>query len=111
MLTRVKAAVKQLLRMCGHAATVTVHERLDHFERQLDDLSLRVASLAESQEALLRASIYLVEEQRRGLASDPEASPDLEQGAGAATGTVAPTSSVPPRPADRSQLPARDDSR
>ncbi len=97
MLTRVKAAVKQLLRMCGHAATVTVHERLDHFERQLDDLSLRVASLAESQEALLRASIYLVEEQKRGVAGAPEASPDLEQGPGADVSAVAPASSVPPR--------------
>jgi FkbM family methyltransferase len=53
--------VKQLLRMCGHAFVRTVHERLDVLERQDNDLGLQIASLAETQGALLQASIHVVE--------------------------------------------------
>jgi hypothetical protein len=47
---------KQALRMCGHALTSTVHDRLDVLEREL-----RIAKLAETNTALLEASIHVVE--------------------------------------------------
>jgi hypothetical protein len=47
---------KQVLRMCGHALTSTVHDRLDVLEREL-----RSAKLAETNTALLEASIHVVE--------------------------------------------------
>jgi hypothetical protein len=47
---------KQALRMCGHALTSTVHDRLDVLEREL-----RIAKLVETNEALLQASIHTVE--------------------------------------------------
>jgi FkbM family methyltransferase len=53
--------VRQLLRMCGHALVRTVHERLDVLERRDNELRLQIASIAESQSALLQASIHLVE--------------------------------------------------
>lgn len=51
--------------MCGHAMVGTVHERLDVIERQVNDLSLQIVNLAETQEALLQASVYLVEDRQR----------------------------------------------
>jgi len=48
--------------MCGHAFSGTVHTRLDALQQEVNDLNLRITSVAESQEALLRATIYLVEE-------------------------------------------------
>jgi hypothetical protein len=57
--------VKQLLRMCGHAFVRTVHERLDEIERQGNDMSVQTASLAETQSALLQASIHVVESLHR----------------------------------------------
>jgi hypothetical protein len=47
---------KQALRMCGHALTSTVHDRLDVLEREL-----RIAKLVETNTALLEASIHVVE--------------------------------------------------
>jgi hypothetical protein len=47
---------KQALRMCGHALTSTVHDRLDVIEREL-----RIAKLVETNTALLEASIHVVE--------------------------------------------------
>ena len=57
----IRDKVKQLLRMCGHAFLGTVHDRLDGLERRGNDLSVQNASLAETQEALLQASIHVVE--------------------------------------------------
>ena len=47
---------KQALRMCGHAFTGTVHDRLDVIEREL-----RIAKLVETNTTLLEASIHVVE--------------------------------------------------
>ncbi len=47
--------VKRILRMCGHAFTSTVHDRLDTMEQRQ----------AETDNVLLRASIRLAEEVRR----------------------------------------------
>ncbi len=58
----IREQVKHLLRMCGHAFSGTVHTRLDALQQEINDLNLRITSVAESQEALLRATIYLVEE-------------------------------------------------
>lgn len=54
---------KQVLRMCGHALTSTVHDRLDALERELQatKLELRAAKLVETHAALLEASIHIVE--------------------------------------------------
>lgn len=54
---------KQVLRMCGHALSSTVHDRLDVLERELQatKLELRAAKLAETHAALLEASIHIVE--------------------------------------------------
>jgi hypothetical protein len=62
MPVKLRETVKHFLRMCGHAFSGTVHARLDSLQQEINDLSLRVTSVAESQEALLRATIYLVEE-------------------------------------------------
>ncbi len=51
-----KDRAKQWLRMCGHALTSTVHDRLDVLEREL-----RIAKLVETNAALLEASIHVVE--------------------------------------------------
>ncbi len=56
-----KYQVRQLLRMCGHALVRTVHERLDVSERQDNELRLRIADIAETQGALLQASIHQLE--------------------------------------------------
>jgi hypothetical protein len=54
---------KHVLRMCGHALTVTVHDRLQELERELQatQLELRIAKLVETNTALLEASIHVVE--------------------------------------------------
>jgi hypothetical protein len=51
-----KDRAKQWLRMCGHALTSTVHDRMDVLEREL-----RIAKLVETNTALLEASIHVVE--------------------------------------------------
>ena len=63
--------VKQLLRMCGHAFVVTVHEHLNDVERQLSqvvsqisDLKAAVDSLAEAEGALLQSGIRTLTELR-----------------------------------------------
>ena len=56
-----KTPVKQLLRMCGHATVITVHERLDNVDRQLAHLVDQNLHLAQNQTALLQSSVYLVE--------------------------------------------------
>ncbi|MCX6376601.1 MAG: hypothetical protein NTU88_11310, partial [Armatimonadetes bacterium] len=58
-------SVKRLLKMCGHAFVITVHERLDVVERQVENLTARNLSLAETQTAALQASIHIVESQKQ----------------------------------------------
>jgi len=54
---------KQVLRMCGHALTSTVHDRLDVVERELQahKIELQQAKLPETHAALLQGSIHIVE--------------------------------------------------
>jgi hypothetical protein len=52
----IRDGVKHWLRMCGHAFSSTVHERLDHIEAQV-----RSAKLVETQTALLQASVHMIE--------------------------------------------------
>jgi hypothetical protein len=61
--------IKQALRVLGHAFSLTVHERLDLLDRQVKDLSLQLAAIAETQEALLRAAVYLIEDRQRQAAA------------------------------------------
>jgi hypothetical protein len=90
MLGKLREPVKHLLRMCGHAFCGTVHTRLDKLQQQIDDLNLRLTSVAESQEALLRASIYLVEELRaRGAAQGAPENPPPRAAAGPPGGGAA----------------------
>ena len=63
-----KTPVKQALRIGGHALAITVHDRLNTLEQdvaalkaQLEQLTAQSTSEAESQEALLQASIHIVE--------------------------------------------------
>jgi hypothetical protein len=53
------ARVKQVFRMCGHALNITVHERLDALGQEVK--ALQAAKLLESDAALLRASIHIIE--------------------------------------------------
>jgi hypothetical protein len=52
----IRDGVKHWLRMCGHAFSSTVHERLDDIESQV-----RSAKLVETQTALLQASVHMIE--------------------------------------------------
>ncbi len=63
--------MKTVLRLCGHAITLTVHKRLDVLERDLRDISRRLDALAETQEALLRSSIFLVKDRQRDSQGTP----------------------------------------
>lgn len=56
-----RTKVKRLLKMCGHALVSTVHDRLNHTDWQLDVVIEQNNRLAETQTALLEASIQLVE--------------------------------------------------
>ena len=63
--------VKQLLRMCGHAFVVTVHEHLNDVERQVSQVALQISdlkaavdSLAEADGALLQSGIRTLKELR-----------------------------------------------
>jgi len=58
---RIRNEIKRLLRMCGHAFVGTVHDRLNHTDWQLDVVIEQNNRLAETQTALLEASIQLVE--------------------------------------------------
>jgi len=60
-LQNLRARVKHLLKMCGHAIVSTTHDRLDEIEKRLAELYSQNACLAETQEALLKAAIHLVE--------------------------------------------------
>jgi hypothetical protein len=53
--------VKTLLTMCGDALLSTVRHRLEALERQVQELNSENVSLAESQHALLEASIQIAE--------------------------------------------------
>lgn len=59
--------VKQLLKMCGHAFVGTIHERLNHTDRQLDIVIDQNNRLARAQTALLQSSIHIVETLRDGI--------------------------------------------
>jgi len=52
----IRESVKHFLRMCGHAASSTIHERLDVLDQELGG-----ANLAETQAALLQAAIHSAE--------------------------------------------------
>lgn len=53
--------VKQLLGMCGHALTASVHQRLDTLERNAEAIEVHLNSLEEGQASLLHAAIHSVE--------------------------------------------------
>lgn len=53
--------VKQFLRMCGHAMTSSVHERLDSIERGMEGIEIHLNSLEEGQASLLQAAIHSIE--------------------------------------------------
>jgi hypothetical protein len=53
----IREPIKRVLKMCGHAVVVTIHERLDKMERDM-------AELAETQTSLLRAAIDAAEARR-----------------------------------------------
>lgn len=53
------SGVKHVFRMCGHALNITVHERLDALGHEVK--ALQAAKLLESDAALLRASIHIIE--------------------------------------------------
>jgi hypothetical protein len=53
------AGVKHLFKMCGHAFTLTVHERLDALEGEIK--ALQAAKIVETDAALLQASIHIIE--------------------------------------------------
>ncbi|MCW5977370.1 MAG: FkbM family methyltransferase [Bryobacteraceae bacterium] len=71
--------VKTLLRMCGHAFVSTVHERLNHTDRQLDVLVDQNNRMAQSQTALLQASIHIIETSRKADAEFRDAVERLEK--------------------------------
>jgi hypothetical protein len=63
-----RESIRNWLRLCGHAFTSTVHERLDSIERRLDHVERAISGndaqfekLLRSQAALLKASIHTVE--------------------------------------------------
>jgi len=56
-----RRSVKQFLRMCGHAMTSTVHERLDSLERSAEAIEIHLNSLEEGQASLLQAAIHSIE--------------------------------------------------
>lgn len=58
---KIRNEIKRLLKMCGHALVSTVHDRLNHTDWQLDVVIEQNNRLAETQTALLEASIQLVE--------------------------------------------------
>ena len=53
--------VKQFLRMCGHAMTSSVHERLDSVERRMEGIEVHLDSLDAGQTSLLQAAIHSME--------------------------------------------------
>ena len=57
----VRKPVKHLLRMCGHAIVITVHERLDNVDRQLAHILDQNVHLAQNQTALLQSGVHLVQ--------------------------------------------------
>jgi len=57
----VRERVKLVLKMCGHALVVTIHERLDRMEPRLSELRAQNVELAETQNAVLESSIHTVE--------------------------------------------------
>lgn len=56
-----RTAVKNGLRVCGHALVSTVHERLNGIERALQDILEQNTDLASTQTALLRSGVHQVE--------------------------------------------------
>src|SRR5271169_4553769 len=59
----IRSGVRDLLRLCGHALTSTVHERLDWIEQRFDHLESHPPPTrsAETEAALLQASIHMIE--------------------------------------------------
>ncbi len=55
-----KDAIKQALKILGHALTVALHERLDHTDHALDLIIDQNNRMARAQTALLQASIHTV---------------------------------------------------
>lgn len=60
-----KNRVKQILRMCGHAAVITVHDRLNTMDQQISGIIEQNTSLARTQTALLQSSTHVVEALQR----------------------------------------------
>jgi FkbM family methyltransferase len=57
----IRTPIKQALRMCGHAAVSTIHERLNGIERALQDILDQNTHIACTQTALLQSGVHLVE--------------------------------------------------
>lgn len=55
-----KQLVKRVLKILGHALTVSVHERLDHTDHALDLVIDQNNRMARAQTALLQSSIHMV---------------------------------------------------
>ena len=55
-----KEFLKRILKVLGHALTVSVHERLDHTDHALDVVIDQNNRMARTQTALLQASIHMV---------------------------------------------------
>lgn len=51
--------IKHVFRMCGHALTITVHDRLDALSAEVR--ALQAAKILETDAALLQASIHIIE--------------------------------------------------
>lgn len=51
--------IKHVFRMCGHALTITVHDRLDALSAEVK--ALQAAKILETDAALLQASIHIIE--------------------------------------------------
>ena len=66
---RIRESVKQLLRMCGHAAVSTVHDRLNVIEAELQDGLNTHTALLQSNIHLVQAAPALGSEIRERVAS------------------------------------------
>ena len=57
----IRDRVKRILNMCGHALTITIHDRLDRIEARLSELRAQNIELAENHNAILQSAIQMVE--------------------------------------------------
>jgi FkbM family methyltransferase len=58
---KIRDRLKRILNMCGHAMTISVHNRLDRMEARLGELRAQNVELAENHNAILQTAIHTVE--------------------------------------------------